>query len=82
MEEPLLITTSKRNQPYIWSSDLEEVLWNHLSELLLESTNAINLSVEFATLETTPKQLIAGRKNVDTPTNLDQRKRVSGLDLL
>merc|ERR1711990_709599 len=44
MEEPFQTTRSRRNQPFIWSLDLEEVVWDssrssHHSLLSLESTN-------------------------------------------
>ena len=81
MEELSLITTSKRNPHFIWSSDLEVEVWdrwksNQHSPLSPESTNVKKWFAENVTLDFHQKLPTAERESVVTTETSDWRRRL------
>ena len=81
MEEPFPITTSRRSQPFIWSSDLEEVVWDrskssHPLPLLPESTSAIRWFAESVMSSCHQRQSTAERESAAITVTSDQRRRL------
>ena len=81
MVELSLITTSKRNPPSIWSSDLEVEVWvkselNQPSLLLPENTRSISKSAESAMLDSHQRLSTAERESVAITVTSDQRSKL------
>jgi len=81
MEEPFPITTSKRSQPFIWSLDLEEEVWDsskssHLLLPLPESISAIRWFAESVMSSYHQRQLTAERESAAITVTSDPRRRL------